>query len=78
MILELDIDFKISDIVYVKTDVEQVGLMVVKIVIEGIDNSVIMYGLREGANVNYYYEYELSSTRDDILKMTSQYKKEEE
>lgn len=66
--LTIEIEHDLQDVVYLKTDPEQLSRMVTAISIK--PTGAIMYGLSCGVNDSWHYAFEISEERD-IMKVTS-------
>jgi hypothetical protein len=66
--ITIEIEHDLQDVVYLKTDPEQLARMVTAISIK--PTGAIMYGLSCGVNDSWHYSFEISVERD-IMKATS-------
>ncbi len=67
---KLTVEFKhgFEDIVYLKTDINQVPRMVLEMSIAS--KNCVQYKLAEGDSASWHYEIELSSDKDIVLTST--------
>jgi hypothetical protein len=62
-------EYDFGDIVYLKTDKEQLPIMVTEIRFSGDKGAT--YELTQGIFVSYHYDIEFSSDIDEVMKMTN-------
>lgn len=62
--LNIDNEYTFGDIVYLKTDKEQLPRMVTTIIVTKVD---ILYEVYSGVNPSKHYGYELSDTIDELV-----------
>jgi len=60
--------FEIGEIVYLKTDLEQVKRLVVAITIR--PENCIIYSLAHGMDSSLHYDFEISREEDTVAKVT--------
>lgn len=66
--ITIEIEHDLEDIVYLKTDPDQLSRMVTAISIK--PTGAIMYGLSCGVNDSWHYAFEISEERD-VIKATN-------
>lgn len=65
--MKIETKFDIEQMVYLKTDQEQLERMVTTIKFMG---SAILYGLAHGTSESWHFEFEITSSQDVLKKVT--------
>lgn len=68
IVMKFDPKFKISQIVYIKTDKEQLPRQVYRYLVY---QEHIIYGLASGINVSEHYEFEITDDCNEVLRFTN-------
>jgi len=67
----VNVEFKLGEVVYLRTDTEQLRRIVTEVNIAGnsMADSVLMYELSQGENISKHYSSEMARRRDDTISL---------
>lgn len=67
-VLKIPVEFTFGDEVYLKTDTEQTKRIVTNIILKPKD--IVYMVSASGYDDSYHYDFELSSEKDEVLKVS--------
>jgi len=64
-------DFKLGEVVYLRTDTEQLQRIITEVNIAGnsMQDSVLMYELSQGENISKHYSSEIARSKDTTISL---------